>query len=90
MPARSIYYQAHSWIDKPDHLQAVADIKVPTLLVWGEQDIPQPISRAEPMLDTMPDATMVRVPNAGHTVSLENPDLVNEALLTFLGRVHSS
>ncbi|KAF1032095.1 MAG: 3-oxoadipate enol-lactonase 2 [Pseudomonas sp.] len=54
-----------------------------TLVMCGEQDKPRPPSEAREMADLI-GCDLVLIPEAGHISSRENPDFVNETLLTFL------
>ena len=49
------------------------DIKVPTLLIWGENDTATPLSDAKLMQKGIPDAGLVSFPNCGHYSFLDNP-----------------
>jgi pimeloyl-ACP methyl ester carboxylesterase len=42
------------------------------------------------MANALPSATLLRVPEAGHSVNLEAPALVNAAMARFLGRLDLS
>lgn len=90
VPARAVLFQGRSWLDKEDITARLAAIAVPTLVVHGEEDVPLPIERALPMAEAIPDATLVRVPEAGHSVNLEQPAIVNRAIADFLGRLDLS
>ncbi|AZE77743.1 alpha/beta fold hydrolase [Pseudomonas synxantha] len=54
-----------------------------TLVMCGEQDKPRPPAESEEMADLI-DCDLILIPEAGHISSRENPEFVNEALLTFL------
>ncbi|MGY2289741.1 alpha/beta fold hydrolase [Pseudomonas sp. SDO528_S397] len=54
-----------------------------TLVMCGEQDKPRPPAEAREMVELI-GCDLVLIPNAGHISSRENPEFVNEALLTFL------
>ena len=90
MPARAVLFQGRSWIDKDDISARLAAIDLPVLVVHGEEDVPLPIARALPMADALPDATLARIAQAGHSVNLESPDAVNAAIARFLGRLDLS
>ena len=85
VPARAVLHQGRSWLDKEDITGRLAAVRVPTLVVHGEEDVPLPIDRAAAMADALPDATFARVAHAGHSVNLEEPAVVNAAIARFLG-----
>ncbi len=87
VPARAVLHQGRSWIGKDDITDRLGTIRLPVLVIHGEEDVPIPVSRALPMVEALPDATLARIPGAGHTANLENPDAVNDAILRFLHRV---
>jgi 3-oxoadipate enol-lactonase len=69
---------------RPDSSPLLAKIRVPTLVVVGEEDVvtPPPVARA--MQQAIPGAELVTIPRAGHLSNLEQPALFNEALAGFL------
>lgn len=56
-----------------DLSQRFPNIKVPTLLIWGENDTATPLSDAKQMEKGIPDAGLVSFPNCGHYSFLDNP-----------------
>ncbi|KTC48483.1 2-succinyl-6-hydroxy-2,4-cyclohexadiene-1-carboxylate synthase, partial [Pseudomonas fluorescens ABAC62] len=54
-----------------------------TLVMCGEQDKPRPPAESREMAELI-GCALTLIPEAGHISSRENPDFVNEALLTFL------
>jgi pimeloyl-ACP methyl ester carboxylesterase len=54
-----------------------------TLVLCGEQDKPRPPAESREMAELI-GCGLILIPDAGHISALENPDFVNEALLTFL------
>ena len=56
--------------------------KVPTLVIWGEQDQILPVAQAEGLGQ---GATVRVVPDAGHMVQMEAASTVNSALLAHFG-----
>lgn len=63
----------------------LGDIRVPTLVITGEHDIPDHHRQARLLAEGIPDARLVVIPGASHMVSMEQPNLFNEAVLGFLG-----
>ena len=85
VPARAVLHQGRSWIDKEDITPRLATVRVPALVIHGEEDVPIPIDRVQPMVDALPDATFARIPRAGHSVNLEAHQLVNQTIARFIG-----
>ena len=67
-----------------DLKEYLPNIKVPTLLIWGEKDTATPIEDAVLMEKTIPNAGLVKVENCSHYVFLEKPAYVNLIIKTFL------
>lgn len=59
-------------------------ISVPTLLLYGEEDVRSPREVAEAMHATIPGSTLVVLQQVGHQSNVEAPDRFNEAVRTFL------
>lgn len=66
-----------------DRWDAFANLKMPVLLVRGENsaDLPRPIF--ERMLRTLPAAKGVEIPGAGHWVHFDQPEAFKKALKDF-------
>jgi pimeloyl-ACP methyl ester carboxylesterase len=58
--------------------------EVPTLVLVGSEDLLTPPSHSEAIAAELPDAELVVVPEAGHLVLLERPELVNAWLAWLL------
>jgi 3-oxoadipate enol-lactonase len=59
-------------------------IRLPTLILVGDEDVATVPAKSEAMQAAIPGARLVRIPCAGHTSTLENPAAVNAALRQFL------
>ncbi|MGA6829273.1 alpha/beta fold hydrolase [Nitrospira sp. NS4] len=55
-----------------------------TLIIWGEEDRVFPLPAGETLHRTIAGSTFKSIPNAAHIPQWERPDLVNQAILTFL------
>jgi pimeloyl-ACP methyl ester carboxylesterase len=62
----------------------LASIKVPTLVVTGEEDAVTGPEVGRDLAAGIPGARFLLVEQAGHLSNLERPEVVNEALLDFL------
>lgn len=68
-----------------DVMDRLGEIRLPTLAVVGEEDRLTPPKYAEFLVRSIANAQLARIPRAGHFVSLEQPDEVNQAIRDFLG-----
>ncbi|MDT0353918.1 alpha/beta hydrolase [Pseudonocardia sp. DSM 45834] len=68
-----------------EHLRYVLPrVCVPTLLVYGEQDVRAPLSVARDLEAAIDGARLVVLPRVGHLCNLEASDEFNGAVRTFL------
>ena len=65
----------------------LAGMRVPTLLIVGEEDQVMPPPAMERSRDLIPGSRLERVPGAGHSVYFERPDLFNRLVLDFFSSV---
>jgi len=65
-------------------LSRLDEIKVPTLIVVGEYDIPDVHAHAGAIEAGISGAKRVLVNNAGHHVPTEQPEILNELILKFI------
>src|SRR2546428_6530 len=69
---------------RPDSTPVLSSIRVPTLIVVGEDDKATPVSSARTMHEAIPGSRLVIIPEAGHVSNLEQPEPFNAALRDFL------
>jgi 3-oxoadipate enol-lactonase len=69
---------------EPSAETRLADIDVPTLLVVGEEDLPELRELAARLAGELPNAQLETIRGAAHLPSLERPDELNALLLEFL------
>ncbi|WP_131742216.1 alpha/beta fold hydrolase [Actinomadura roseirufa] len=58
-------------------------LKVPALVLVGEEDVLAPEEEARAMTGALPDAELMVIPRAGHLCAVEQPDLFNQAVSEF-------
>ncbi|MEX0173648.1 alpha/beta fold hydrolase [Streptomyces sp. LMG1-1-1.1] len=78
------FYPAFAEHDKSAALAAFHDL--PALALAGDNDLVTPSSHTEAIGDLLPDAELVIVPDAGHLVMLEHPEVVTDRLADLLVR----
>ena len=69
---------------RPDSRDTLATIRVPTLIVVGEEDVLTPPAEAEAMAEAIAGSRLEVIPSAGHLSNLENPEAFAGALGRFL------
>lgn len=86
------------YVDRNRHYQQVWDIvnlydqvlcqnppiQVPTLIIWGEADKIYDIQGAEKLQRCIPRSQLLKLPQAGHLLLMENADAAASAYLRFL------
>ncbi|MFK4109595.1 alpha/beta fold hydrolase [Streptomyces sp. NPDC002176] len=78
------FYPAFTDHDKTGALACFADM--PVLVLAGVRDLVTPSEHSEAIADLLPDAELVLVPEAGHLVMLEHPEVVTDRLADLLTR----
>lgn len=59
-------------------------IKCPTLLMWGDNDLEEPVERARELEKIIDDAALIVFPNSSHYAYLENIDQVIKIIKEFV------
>jgi pimeloyl-ACP methyl ester carboxylesterase len=63
-------------------------IDIPTLLVYGDQDVRAPLPVAEHLLAAIANAKLTVLPGLGHVCNLEDPEAFNDAVRPWMRRQH--
>jgi len=74
----------HGLAARADSRPTLAEVRVPTLVLVGAEDVLTPPVESEVMAAAIAGARLEIVPRAGHLANLERPDAVNAALRAFL------
>lgn len=83
-PAYAVAWAQRAMAARPDSFDTLRAVRVPTLVVVGEQDSISPRADAEAMADAVPGARLVAIPDSGHLTAVETPDEFNAAVAAFL------
>lgn len=62
----------------------IGNISMPTLILWGKEDVVVPFAVAETYADSILEAQLVVLPEAGHSPQMEAPVRVADAIKAFL------
>jgi pimeloyl-ACP methyl ester carboxylesterase len=74
----------HALRKRDSVLDRLGEIKVPALVIVGKDDILLPPSYSNEIAAGLADASLVVVEKAGHLSSLEQPEAVTSAMVSFL------
>ncbi|WP_075936613.1 alpha/beta fold hydrolase [Halosegnis longus] len=85
-PGLAVHNEMASWLDRDDFTATAEELDVPALVTHGEEDVSIEMAKAEATADAL-DAELARIPEAGHSSNLENPEATNAALREFLAGV---
>jgi pimeloyl-ACP methyl ester carboxylesterase len=75
--------------DRFDITDRVHEIKLPALILCGELDVMTPVKYANYLGGKISSSKVVIVPQAGHFVLAEKPEVVNKAIEDFLAGISS-
>jgi pimeloyl-ACP methyl ester carboxylesterase len=68
-----------------DTRKLLPTIAVPTLLIWGDEDVRSPVRIAHAFQAAIPGSTLAVVAGAGHMSNMERPEIFSAAVREFLG-----
>ena len=83
-PREALVADLEAMRDRPDATPMLADIRIPVLVIVGDQDPITPPADSQAMAAAIPGARLVTITGASHLAPVEQPDQVNRALRDFL------
>ena len=82
--AQGFINEQTAMIARPDSRHMLADIRVPTVVIVGRQDVATPLPRSQEMAADIANARLVIIEQCGHMSPLEKPDEGSAALRRWL------
>ena len=76
--------QLKAIMSRPDSRSMLGSIRCPTLVLVGDADLATPPDLSQEIADGIAGAKLVVVPNCAHLSTLEQPEMVNAALIEWL------
>jgi len=73
-----------------NYLERLSEIKHPTLIMVGEEDLGTPVAASEAMHARIPNSRLVVLPSAAHLSNVEQSEAFNNELITFLRECSSA
>lgn len=84
---RDIWRAVNGVIRRRGVYEELARIKLPTLVLVGAEDVATVPAKAERLHGAIAGSKLVKLPRGGHTSTVEEPELLNAALVEFLDGV---
>ena len=86
---RAFYRQIVQYDERyTDEVQSrLAEIRCPTLVLWGEEDRWLPIEQGRRLSSLIPSAKFKSVPGSGHLMPIDAPEAVISGVDGFLDRI---
>jgi len=82
---RQVLRAVKAVVQRTDVSAELVNIRCPTLIVVGAEDVLTSPKHAAFMAKTVANATLVEIPAVGHSANMEAPEPVNAALLAHIG-----
>ena len=75
-----------AWAGRRPLLDPIRALEVPTRVVVGDEDVSCPLPCGQKIQQAIAGADLVRIPQAGHTMTAERPAETTAAILSFISR----
>ncbi len=70
-------------IRKLDYIDRLGEIKLPTLIIVGEDDLGAPVAASKAIHERIPNSKLIVIPSTCHFPNVERPSVFNAALIEF-------
>jgi len=67
-----------------DLREMLSTIKIPTLLIYGDQDKRSPLNVAKELHENIPSSKLIIIPGVGHVINIEKPDEFNKEVRKYI------
>ncbi|WP_344192675.1 alpha/beta hydrolase [Acrocarpospora corrugata] len=86
-PPGAVAWALRAMAGRPDSFDTLRGLKVPALVLVGEEDELTSVADAEAMAEAAPDVQLEILPNSGHLSAIETPVAFNKAVAAFLAKL---
>ena len=88
LPVLTAFYK--TMLDHDEHASLEQLHPLPVTLLVGDADRITPVGHSRRMAEALPDAELIVVPGAGHTVNVTRREVVDDAILRLLDRTQQA
>ncbi|MGH3240426.1 MAG: alpha/beta fold hydrolase [Spirillospora sp.] len=82
-PPKAAAWAQRAMAGRPESFGTLRGVRVPALIMIGDEDALSTEDEARTMADALPNAELLVIPRAGHLCAVEQPDLFNQAVAEF-------
>jgi 3-oxoadipate enol-lactonase len=82
-----LYRTTQAVINRPSFAEEAAGIRMHTIIMVGDQDIPTPVEKSRRLAELIASAQLKYFEGCGHTLTIEEPQEVSRAIAEFLQKV---
>ncbi|RBQ14911.1 alpha/beta hydrolase [Spongiactinospora rosea] len=86
-PPGAVAWAERAMAGRADSFDTLRDLKVPALVIVGEEDQMTTPADAEAIAEAVPDARFTVIEAAGHLSAVEQPEAFNRAVAAFVGEI---
>ncbi len=87
-PVEGIIGALEAMMGRPDSMETVRALTVPTVIVVGDEDALTPVKESRAMSEALPTARLEIIRGAGHLSNLEKPAAFNHILSEFVSALN--
>ena len=84
----SMLFGLRALVRRDSVIDRLRQVEAPSLVIVGDEDASLPVPCSKQIADSLPNSSLVVVPESGHLSSLEQPEAVTKAMQRFLGTVN--
>ncbi len=84
------YKMAWAIFNRKSVVDELKNIRIPVLIIVGDQDIARTVEEARRLKELIPHAKLVIIEGAGHSSALEEPEAFTHAILEFLREIEQN
>jgi len=84
---KGLYRAVVMVLSRPGVGPRLAEIRMPTFVIAGDQDVATPQHLGKRIADTVPGAELRILPRTGHISTVESPELTTKLIRTWLERI---
>ncbi len=86
-PPAAVAWAQRAMAARPDSLETLRAVTVPSLVIAGAEDALMPASEAEAMAEALPKGQLVKIAGVGHLSAVEDPTAFNAEITAYLDQL---